>query len=396
MKAIVNGEINTITNGTFKGNILIENGKIKEIGEDVFVPDEAEVVDAEGKTVMPGLIDAHCHTGIDEEAEGWAGNDTNERYDPVTCHLRAMDGINPFDLGLQDAVKAGITTVNIGPGSANPIGGQFAALKTAGSEIIDQRIVREPVGMKMATGENPKRVYGDQSKVPSTRIGTAGVIRKTLFDAKNYFEKKKEKEDDDENGGEENFKYESLEPLFENEIPARVHAHRADDIVTATRIMDEFGIDLVIEHCTEGHKVADYLAEKEIPAIVGPHLSSRSKRELRERTFKTAGVLADKGVKVAIMTDSPVVPIQYLPLMAAYAVREGMSEEEALEAITINPAEICGIDDRVGSLEEGKDADIIIVDGEILDLKAKIEKVFVEGEEVEIENMPQQGEIRTY
>jgi len=380
MKALVNGEINTVTNGSFKGSILIDEGKIKDIGEDIDIPEKAEIIDIEGKTVIPGLVEAHCHTGIHEEGEGWEGMDMNERYDPITPHLRALDGIYPEDIGLKEAVKAGITTVNITPGSANPIGGEMVALKTAGSNIVDNLVLKEPTGMKMAFGENPKRVYKEQSKTPATRMGTAGVLRKTFYETKNYMEK-----NDDED--KEDFKKEALKPVLENKLKARIHAHRADDMITAIRLAEEFDFDMVIEHATEGHQIADYLAEKDVPAVVGPCLSSKTKRETSDRTFETPGVLADKGVKVALMTDSPVIPTKYLNLMAAYSVREGMDEEEALKAITINPAEICGIDDRVGSLERGKDADIVVIDGDPLEIKSKVERVFIEGNEIDLEHL---------
>jgi len=379
MKALVDGDINTITNGAFKGSILIEDGKIVDIGRDIDIPSEAEIIDVEGKTIIPGLIEAHCHTGIHEEGEGWQGNDTNEMYDPITPHLRALDGINPDDIGLKEAVKAGITTVNVTPGSANPIGGQAVALKTAGSKIVDELVLKEPTGMKMAFGENPKRVYKEQDKLPSTRIGTAGLLRKTFSEVKNHME-----DDDSENN---DFELEALEPVLKKELVARIHAHRADDMISAIRIAEEFDFDLVLEHATEGHEIVDYLAEKDVPTVVGPCLSSKSKRENVARTFETPAILADKGVKVALMTDSPVIPTKYLNLMAAYSVKEGMSEEEALRAITINPAEICGIDHRVGSLEEGKDADIVVLDGDPLEIKSRVEKVFIEGEKIDLENL---------
>ncbi|MEF8835385.1 MAG: amidohydrolase [Candidatus Thermoplasmatota archaeon] len=379
MKALVDGDINTITNGAFKGSILIEDGKIVDIGKEIDIPDEAEIIDVKGKTVIPGLVEAHCHTGIHEEGEGWEGNDTNERYDPITPHLRALDGVNPDDIGLKEAVKAGITTVNVAPGSANPIGGRSVALKTVGSKVVDELVLKEPTGMKMAFGENPKRVYKEQDKIPSTRIGTAGLLRKTFSEVELHME--------DRDNEEEDFELQALEPVLKNELVARVHAHRADDIISAIRIAEEFDFDLVIEHATEGHEIADYLAEKDVPAVVGPCLSSKSKRENAARTFETPKVLADKGVKVALMTDSPVIPIKYLNLMAAYSVKEGMSEEEALKAITINAAEICGIDHRVGSLEEGKDADIVVLNGAPLEIKSRIEKVFIEGEEIETEEL---------
>lgn len=376
MKALVDGDVNPITEPKFKGTVIIEEGKIKDLGPDVDVPEEAEKIDVEGRTLIPGLIDAHCHVGILEEGEGWEGDDVNEVYDPITPHLRAIDGVNPDGIALKEAVKAGVTSVGVAPGSANPIGGRFAAIKTSGSNIVDDLVIKEPIGLKMATGENPKRVYKDQKKMPSTRMSTAALIREKMFEAMEYLENEEEKD----------FKLESLIPLIENEIPGRIHAHRADDMASAIRIAEEFDFELILEHCTEGHKIADYLAEKDIPVVFGPGLAAKSKRENRERNFKTPGILSEKGVKVAIMTDSPVIPIKYLPLMAAYSVKEGMDEKEALKSITINAAEICGIDDRVGSLEKGKDADIVVLDGSPLELKSRVEKVFIEGEEIELKD----------
>ncbi len=373
MKALTNGKVVPITSDEFEGTVLIENGKIIDFGPDIDIPDTAEIIDVDGKTIIPGFIDAHCHVGICEEGEGWEGDDTNEIYDPITPHLRALDGINPYDIALKEAVEAGVTTINVGPGSANPIGGMFAVIKTAGSSVVDDLIVKEPAGLKMATGENPKRLYKEQKKVPSTRMSTAGLIRKTLFETQEYM-KDDEKKD---------FKFEAIKPLLKQELPGRIHAHRADDIVSAIRISEEFGFDLVLEHCTDGHKVADYIADRNIPVVYGPGMASKSKRENSERSFKTPGILSKKGVKVALMTDSPVVPIKYLALMAAFAVREGMEKEEALKAITINAAEICGIDDRVGSIEKGKDADLLVVDGGPLEIKSTIDKVFIDGEEID-------------
>ncbi len=376
MKALINGMVHPMTSSKFEGSILIENGKIAGLGSDLEIPDKAEIIDLEGKTVIPGLIDAHCHVGIMEEGEGWEGDDVNESYDPITPHLRALDGINPDGIALKEAVRAGVTTIGVGPGSANPIGGKFAAVKTGGSKVIDDLVIEEPIGLKMATGENPKRVYKEQNKVPSTRMSTAGLIRQKLFEAKEYLEKEEEEKD---------FKLEALLPLLKNEFPGRIHAHRADDIASAIRIAEEFDFELILEHCTEGHKIADYIAEKEVPVVFGPGLAAKSKRENRERNFKTPGILSKKGVKVAIMTDSPVIPIKYLPLMAGYSVKEGMDREEALKAITINAAEICGVDDKVGSLEKGKDADIVVMDGDPLELKSRVEKVFIDGKEIDLE-----------
>ncbi|MFW6142402.1 MAG: amidohydrolase [Candidatus Saliniplasma sp.] len=375
MKALINGRVVPITSEEFEGTILVDEGKIVDFGEDIEIPDEAEVIDVDGKTIIPGFIDAHCHVGISEEGEGWEGEDTNEMYDPITPHLRALDAINPDGIALKEAVNAGVTTINVGPGSANPIGGTFAAIKTAGSSIVDELVIKEPTGLKMATGENPKRVYKEQKKLPSTRMSTAALIREKLFETQEYIE----------DGEEKDFKLEALKPLLEKEIPGRIHAHRADDMVSAIRISEEYGFDLILEHCTEGHKIADYIADKGIPVVFGPGLAAKSKRENRERSFKTPGILSKKGIKVALMTDSPVIPIKYLALMAAYSVREGMDRDEALKAITINAAEICGIDDRVGSIEKGKDADLVVVDGDPLELQATIDKVFIDGEEIDTE-----------
>lgn len=377
MKAIINAEVNPITSSRFKGSILIDEGEIVDFGPNIDIPDDAKIIDVKGKTVIPGMIDAHCHVGISEEGEGWEGQDHNEHFEPVTPHLRAIDGINPNDIAMKEAVTAGVTSLGVAPGSANPVGGRFAAIKTSGSLVVDELIIEEPIGMKMATGENPKRNYKEKNQMPSTRMSTAGIIREKLFEAKNYMKRDKEEKERD-------FKLEALIPVLKGDIPGRIHAHRADDIVSAVRIAEEFGLDVVIEHCTEGHKLADFLAENDIPVVFGPGLAAKSKRENRERTFKTAGILSKKGVKVAIMTDSPVVPIKYLPLMAAYSVREGMDRDNALKAITINAAEICGIDHKVGSIEKGKDADLVVVDGDPLDLKSKIDKVMIEGEEIEM------------
>ncbi len=248
--------------------------------------------------------------------------------------------------------------------------------------------------MKMATGENPKRVYNEKDQIPSTRIGTGATLREALFDAENYLMRK------EKNGGDDSFKkdykLEELLPVIKGELRAKIHAHRADDIVTAIRIAEEFNLDYSIDHCTEGHKIVDFLAEREVDAVVGPSLTPRSKRELIERTFKTPGILADAGVRVAITTDSPVVPIQYLPLLAAFAVREGMDKADALKAITANSARIAGIDDRVGSLEPGKDGDFIVTDGSIFDLENNVDRVFVEGEEVDRSELPRSSTSRTF
>lgn len=362
-----------------EGLIFIEKGKIVDIVERAEIPKDVEVIDAEGKYIFPGFIDAHCHIGLFEEGVGAIGEDGNEWTDPITPHLRAIDAVNPSDIAFKDALEGGVTAVFTGPGSANVIGGQSAALKTYG-RVVDEMIIKSPAGLKIAFGENPKRVYGEQKKSPATRMATAALLRETLYKARNYKQKKEKTKEGEV--FEIDIKMEILCEVLEKKLPLRAHAHRADDIMTAIRIAKEFGVDLVIEHCTEGHIIADKIAEYGVPAVVGPSLTSRSKYELKDLTFKTPGILANKGVKVAIMTDHPVIPIKYLPLLAALAVKEGMREEDALLAITKNAAEIIGISDKVGSLEKGKDADIVIWDRFPFDLMAKPMMVLINGEVV--------------
>ncbi len=381
MLLIKNAKIYTMTeNGIIeKGSILIEDGKIKEVGKDLVAPLDAEIIDAEGRLVTPGFIDSHCHLGMWEDGIGFEGSDGNELVDPVTPHLRAIDGINPMDVTFKEAREGGITCVATGPGSANVVGGQFVAIKTYGDRI-DDMIVKEPLAMKIAFGENPKRVYDSQKKSPVTRMATAAILRDTLMKAKRYVEKLDKSKDDPSKAPEYDMKMEAMAKVIRKELPLKAHAHRADDIFTAIRIAKEFDVDITLEHCTEGHLIADHLAQEGKPAIVGPTLSDRSKFELRNLTFDTPKVLHNAGVKIAIMTDSPVIPLQYLPICAGLAVRAGLDEMEAFKAITINPAEILGIEDRVGSIEAGKDADIIIFDGNPLtDLGCKTYAVIIDG-----------------
>lgn len=381
MKAIVNGKVITMAGDVFeKGTVLIENGKIKAVGADITVPSEAEVINAAGKVVFPGLIDAHTHVGIGEDALGWEGRDYNEMTDPVTPHLRAIDAINPADDGIKSARENGITTVMTGPGSANVLCGENVVIKTFG-KVVDDMIVKNPAGIKAAFGENPKRVYTEKKKTPTTRMGVAAVMREALMKAQDYMVERDKKAEEDE-PFKRNLKDESLIRVLKKEIPLKAHAHRADDIMTILRIAKEFDINVTLEHCTEGHLIADKIAEAGVPAIIGPTLTGKVKVELKERTFKTPGILANAGVKVALMSDHPVVPTENLPVYAALSVKDGMDEEEALKAITINSAEILGIDDRVGSIEEGKDADIVIFSGHPLDIQSKVEKVFINGEVV--------------
>ncbi|MES0324936.1 MAG: amidohydrolase [Candidatus Bathyarchaeia archaeon] len=384
MLAIIGKKVNTITDGIIKnGVILVEDGKIKEIGPDVKVPDGVKPLKA--KYVMPGLVEAHCHIGIWEEKIGWAGSDGNEMTEPATPHVRALDGIkaNADESGLEAALHEGITTVQVLPGSANVIGGFGVVIKTAPKTTVDQMIVRNPSGMKIAFGENPMRVYGVQKKVmPSTRMGVAGVLRENLQKAKNYMEKKERFADDPEKIPEVDLRLEALIPVLKKEIPLRAHAHRADDVATAIRICEEFDVEMSWEHATEGHRIADYIAEKNVPAVWGPSLTSRGKWEMRELGYGTPKVMYDAGVKFAIQTDAPGSTIRFLPICAALSVKEGLPYDYALKAITIIPAEILGVADRVGSLEVGKDADLRLLSGEPLEYMTKCQKVIIDGEVV--------------
>lgn len=382
MQAITKGILHTIATGTIEGGtVLIDaEGRIAAVGEDVTVPEGAEVIDASGYHVFPGFVDAHTHLGIWEEGVGRAFWDGNEASDPITPHVRALDAINPRDPGLSDARGAGVTTVCVTPGSANAICGQAAVVKTAG-EVTDHMVVRQPAGLKMALGENPKSVYKPRDKMPSTRMGTAALIRQALVRAQGYLEKQARADDDpDQEPPDEDLLLEALALALRREVPVRIHAHRADDILTALRLADEFGFQVVVEHCTEGHKVAAELVEAGVPALVGPSLSSRSKVELRELSFATPGELARAGVTLALISDHPFVPIQYLPLCGGLAVREGLEPEIALRALTLTPAEILGVGDRLGSLEPGKDADLALYQGHpFYDVQARCVLTLIEG-----------------
>jgi len=384
MIAITRGTLYTITQGIVEeGSLLVENGKIAALGTNIPIPEGAQVIEARGKVVMPGLIDAHCHTGVFADGVGSPHSDGNEMTDPITPHVRALDALHPEDLAWADLRAAGVTTVLTGPGSGNVIGGQSICVKTAGKTVAEMTLL-QPAGMKMALGENPKRVYGDQKKTPSTRMGNAAILRQALVEAQNYltkwerYEAKRERGEEAE-PPERNLKWEALGKVLGRELKARIHCHRADDILTAIRIAEEFDLDITIEHGTEGYKIADILARKSIPCVVGPILFSRTKYELREMTPRNPGLLAKAGVKVAIQTDE-MSAVKYLPINAALAVREGMPEEEALKTITINAAEIIGVADRVGSLEVGKDADVVIFSGHPFDYRTVAEVVIINGE----------------
>jgi imidazolonepropionase-like amidohydrolase len=362
------------------GTVLLDAGKIVAVeGPGYQVPDDAEVIDATGKWVLPGFIDAHAHVGVHEEAEGWAGQDTNEMTKPVTAFVRALDAINPADEGFRDAIGGGVLAVNVNPGSGNPIGGQTVAIKCWG-RTVDEMVLREPAGLKSALGENPKRVYGEKKETPSTRLGTAAVIRDAFVQAANYQARLAAAEDG--KPVDRDLNLEALGRVLRREIPWRQHCHRADDIATAIRISQEFGYRLVIDHGTEAHLLADLIAELSIPVIIGPLLTSRSKVELRNRSLANPGKLAAAGITIAITTDHPVVPIHFLIHQATLAVKEGLDPETALRALTINPARILGVDDRIGSLAPGKDASLVIWSGDPLDVMSRAERAVLDGREI--------------
>lgn len=389
MILIHNAKIYTMNDKIYNsGCILVKNGKILEIAETVKqlksdLQNVTRRIDANGNFVLPGFVEPHCHIGLWGDSIGFEGADGNEETDPMTPHLRAIDGINIFDKGFKEAREAGVTTVVTGPGSSNVSGGQFVALKTYGNTIEDM-IIKEPVATKIAFGENPKTVYNEKRQSPITRMATAAILREALKKAQDYKEMMEEYEHDKENNDKPEYdpKSEALIKVLNKEIPFKAHAHRADDILTAIRIAKEFDVKLTIEHCTDGLLVQDVLKKEQIPAIIGPFLTDRSKPELVNQSPKTGGILAKNGISVALMTDHPVVPINYLSLQAAIVAKEGMDEMEALKAITINAARVCGIDDRVGSLEQGKDADIIILDGHPFVLKTNVMLTMINGEVV--------------
>lgn len=379
MLFIKNGIINTVTNGIIHGDILIENGKIVEIGQNIEIPLDAKVIDVNGNQVYPGFIDAHTHLGLWEDGMGFEGADGNEETDPITPHLNPIDGINPMDRSFEEARNGGITSACTTPGSANVMGGQCIAIKTVGRRI-DKMIIKNPVASKIAFGENPKSCYGQDDKTPQTRMAIAAMLRETLKEAEQYLEAILLHEEDDENEKPDyDIKMESLLPVLRRDIPFKAHAHRADDMFTAIRIAKEFNLRLTLDHCTEGHLIVDDLLEEGYPVVVGPSLSERSKIELRNLTFDTAGILSNAGVDVSLTTDHPVVPLHYLPICAGIAVKHGMKYEKAIEAITINSAKVLGIEDRVGSIEVGKDADIVIWDNNPLEIQSNVLYTIIDG-----------------
>ncbi len=379
MKLIKNATVYTMTDiQPICTDILIKNGKIEKLGNKIDI-DNAEIIDARGKLVFPGFIDAHSHVGMWEEAVGYEGIDINEMTDPVMPHLRAIDAINPRDEALRDALEGGVTTACTGPGSANVMGGIFAVIKLHGHRI-DDMVINDYYAAKCAFGENPKRLYGQKDKMPMTRMAIAGLLREMLEKAKRYHAKVEAAKGDMSKMPEFDAKCHALLPLMRREIPLKAHAHRADDILTSIRIAKEFNVKLTLDHCTEGHLIAEDLAKEGFPAIVGPTFGGKSKIELTNKSFVTAAALQQAGMKIAIMTDSPVIPLRNLPMCAALAHKAGMDEFEALKAITINAAEILGVNKRLGTIEVGKDADLVIWDKHPFDLMATAEKVFVDGE----------------
>ena len=375
---IINGRIYTMEGDVYEnGYVRTQGSLIDEVGEMsryCAKDGETEILDVKGAWVLPGLIEAHCHIGIIEEKIGAMGDDCNEATNPVTPTLRALDAVNPMDPAFHDAIEAGITSVMVGPGSANVVGGQFLFMKTHG-RCIDEMVVKNPAAMKVAFGENPKTAYGDQNLYPSTRMGTAALLRKTLFEAKQYAKAKQEGKTE-----QPDWEMECWIPVLNREIPLKAHAHRADDILTAIRIAKEFDVDITIDHGTESHLIAEEIKASGFPVIKGPDLTSRSKPEIQYMNFKTNKIISEAGILSAITTDHPVSMIQYLPLCAGLAVKRGMSLEHALQAITINAARICRVDDKVGSLCKGKHADIAVFSGNPMEVMTKTLYTIINGE----------------
>lgn len=378
MLCIKNGLIHdAVHKEAFRSDILVENGKIVAIGENLEAEGNARIVDADGLQVYPGFVEAHGHIGLDGYGIGYEGMDYNEMNDIISPQMRGIDGVKPLDPAFAKAAAAGVTCVCVGPGSANVLGGTFTTIKTVGKRV-DDMIVRDNVAMKCAFGENPKRVYRD--KKDSSRMTTAALLRETLFKAKEYIEKKEAAGDDVSKRPAFDIKLEALIPVLKREIPLKAHAHASEDLFTALRIAKEFNLKITLEHVTEGHLIVEELAKENVPLAVGPTLTSASKFELRNKSWTTPGLLAAAGCQVSIITDSPVIPQEYLPLCAGLAVQAGMEPFAALQAITINPAKHAGIADRVGSLEVGKDADIVITDGCPFETSTQVKYVFIDGE----------------
>ncbi len=383
MLCIKNGMVHdAIHKEPYLADILVEDGKIAAIGErlEMGTGEGIRIVDAEGLHVYPGFVEAHGHIGLDGYGIGYEGMDYNELNDIISPQMRGIDGVKPMDAAFPHAAAAGVTCVCVGPGSANVLGGTFTVIKTVGKRV-DDMVVRDGVAMKCAFGENPKRVY--REKKDSSRMTTAALLRETLFKAKEYMEKKEAAGDDRTKLPAFDMKMEALLPVMKGQIPLKAHAHAAEDIFTALRIAKEFGLKITLEHVTEGHLIVEELAKENVPLAVGPTLTSASKFELRNKSWTTPGLLAKAGCQVSIITDSPVIPQEYLPLCAGLAVQAGMDPFAALQAITINPAKHAGVADRVGSLEVGKDADLVITDGCPFEITSRVKYVFINGRQNE-------------
>jgi imidazolonepropionase-like amidohydrolase len=373
MLLVKNGLLHTMeTDQPIKSDLLVINGKIEKIAPDITITEQMEVLNAAGLLVFPGFIDAHSHLGISEEKVTGIGDECNENTAPATPYLRAIDSVHPMDPAFHNALASGITGAMVGPGSSNPVGGQFAFIKTHG-RCIDDMVVLAPAAIKIAFGENPMTCFGMNGNAPSTRMGIAGIIREELFNARHYLA------NTPADATEKNFRFECYRELFEKKIPLKAHVHRTDDILTAIRIAKEFDLNLTLDHCTEGHLIAEEIAKSGFPAIVGPSMSARSKKEVCESDFKTPGLLKQAGVTIALTTDHPVCRLQYLPLCAALAAKEGLGDYNALCAITIDAARICRVDDRLGSLTAGKDADLCLWDGNPLEIRSSVVKTIING-----------------
>lgn len=371
--AITNAYVVPIIGERFTGTVLVTDGAIAALGAGIEVPEGTETIDAAGQWLLPGFIDAHVHLGMHPEGESSSSTDVNEMTDPNMAAVRALDAIDPFDPGFDDALAGGVTTVNVNPGSGNPIGGQAAAIHTHG-RFIDEMVLRAPSGIKSALGENPKRVYGSKDKTPSTRLGTAMVIRQAFIEAQNYMAANDPNKRD--------AKLEALAMVLRREIPWRQHCHRTDDVATALRLAQEFGYDLVLDHGTEAHVIADVVAARNIPVLIGPLFTTKSKVELRGRSLANPRRLAEAGVEISIITDHPVIPINFLIHQCTLAVKEGLDPLTALESITINPARVLGLADRLGSLQVGKDADLVLWSGDPLDVFSRAMRVWISGTQV--------------
>ncbi len=391
MKAIINATILCPINGQIKNGTILFEDKIEDIGSDIVIPKGTKIIDAKGKYVLPGFIDAHTHQGLFDGSIGWAGADGNEITKATTPEVRGIDSFNPEEPSLKEVIQGGVTCINTGPGSGNVISGECFIVKPIGSGVVDEMVLMAPSGLKVAFGENPKKIHGTEKRTPSTRMGIASVLRTAFVDAQNhmreidtYLTKSKEAEEKGESlppAPKRDLGLETIIKVLKGEIPIHAHAHRADDIATAIRIAKEFNVKAILIHCTEGHKITKFIAKSKFPAVIGPTIYWVTKPETKEKGFKTAVELNKAGVKVALQTDS-LTPMNYFPLLPMSVIKEGMSRKDALKCVTINPAEILGIGNRVGSLESGKDADIVIWSGDPFDFYSKVEQIFINGNNV--------------